>query len=72
MMTGRFVEYNWQDIQRLVYGNTGLHSNDEQKDRGEMFYCGKFNEPEHTLDTCIRVNVYDKNFNERIEEHAKS
>lgn len=70
MMAGRFREYNWRDIQRLIYADAGLMTDEEQRTRGELWYVGGFSQPEHERDTCVRVQVHDKTFSERIEEHA--
>jgi hypothetical protein len=70
MMAGKFREYNWRDIQRLIYADAGLTTEEEQRTRGQMWYCGGFAAPEHERDTCIKVNVYEKPFSVRIEEHA--
>ena len=69
-MTGKFREYNWRDIMRLIYEDAGLVTKEEQRTRGEMWYVGNFTAPEHERDTCIRLSVHDKPFSVRIEEHA--
>ena len=70
MMTGKFREYNWRDIKRLILQDAGLPTDEQQRAQGEMWFCGAFQEPEHISDTVIRVQTYDKPFNERIKEHA--
>ena len=70
MMAGKFKEYNWRDIQRLIFADVGLNAEAERRCRGEMWHVGGFVAPEHECDTCIRVQVFDKPFSERIEDHA--
>jgi hypothetical protein len=71
MMAGSFREYNWDDILRLVMADSGLKTEQEQRTRGETWIVGgSLRPPEHPKDTCIRVQVYDKPFGERITEHA--
>jgi len=70
MMAGKFREYNWRDIQRLIFEDAGLKTEVEMRTRGEMWHVGGFVSPAHERDTCIRVQVFDKPFAERIEDHA--
>ena len=70
MMKGNFREYNWRDILRLIHADAGLSTEEQQRTLGEVWYVGKFAPPEHERDTCVRVNVYDKPFGERLQEHA--
>lgn len=70
MMAGKFKEYNWRDIMRLIYADCGLATEVDQRTRGEMWYVGNFQPPEHEKDTCVRVSIHDKTFSERINEHA--
>ncbi len=70
MMSGKFREYNWNDIKRLILADAGLLTEEDQRTKGEIWYTGNFNEPGHLTDTCIGVQVYDKPFGERIKEHA--
>lgn len=69
-MKGKFREYNWRDIRRLIFADAGLDTEEKQRTLGEMWYTGGFHEPEHETNTCVRLNVYDKPFGERLEEHA--
>jgi hypothetical protein len=71
MMTGKFKEYNWRDILRLVMADAGLKSEEDQRTLGETWIIGKFTPPEHEGDTCIRVNVYEEPFETRIKKHAE-
>jgi hypothetical protein len=48
-----------------------LDSEVEQRTKGELWYTGSFNPPEHENDTIVRVQIYNKPFSERIEDHAK-
>ena len=70
MMDGRFKEYNWRDIQRLIYKDSGLNTNEQQRAYGEFWNVGGFQPPENEQGTCVRVNVYAKPFGERIKDHA--
>ena len=70
MMSGKFREYNWRDITRLIFADAGLTTDEEQRTKGEMWCVAGFQPPTHKKDTCIRVQIYDKPFSERIEEHA--
>ena len=70
MMAGKFREYNWRDIQRLIFADAGLTTEVDQRTKGEMWFIGGFQSPEHDRDTCIRVSVYDEPFSKRIEDHA--
>jgi hypothetical protein len=70
MMAGKFREYNWRDIQRLIFADAGLTTEEEQRTRGEFWHVGGFSPPEHDRDTCVRVQVHDKPFSERIKDHA--
>jgi len=70
MMAGQFKEYNWRDIQRLIYADVGLKTDEEQRTRGELWHIDGFAPPEHERDTCVRVQTYDKPYSERIEDHA--
>lgn len=72
MMSGKFREYNWRDIQRLIFADAGLTTEEEQRTHGEFWCVGGFSPPEHDRDTCVRVQVYDNPFNERIKDHAVS
>lgn len=69
-MAGKFKEYNWRDIQRLIFADAGLITEEEQRTRGTSWCVGGFVPPEFDKDTCIRVQVYDKPYSERIEDHA--
>jgi hypothetical protein len=72
MMSGNFREYNWRDILRLVMQDAGLQTEDEQRKRGQTWIIGAgFQPPTHDTDTCIRVQVYDKPFSERVKEHVE-
>lgn len=71
MMAGKFREYNWADIQTLIYLDMGLDTPEKQRTHGQMWYVGSFSPPEHEKDTCIRVNVYDKSYSDRIKDHSK-
>ena len=71
MMAGKFKEYNWEDIKRLIYNDVGLKTEPEQRMRGEMWYIGGFSEPEHARNTCVRLQVYDKPYGERLKEHVE-
>jgi len=70
MMAGRFKEYNWEDIQQLIYKDIGLDTDQDRRGFGQMWYVGGFQPPEHEKDTCVRVNRYDKTYSERLEDHA--
>lgn len=70
MMSGKFKEYNWKDIQQLIYKDSGLISEEDQRTRGQIWYKGQFTEPEHILDTCVELMIYDKPYSERIQEHS--
>ena len=70
MMTGKFVEYNWSDILRLILADAGLMTEEDQRQHAETWYVGRFEKPEHIQDTCIRIKVYDKPFSERVQQHA--
>jgi hypothetical protein len=70
MMSGKFREYNWLDIMRLLMEDAGLKTDAEQRTRGDVRIMGNIQPPSHEKDTCIRVHVYDKPFGERITEHA--
>lgn len=69
-MQGEFKEYNWRDIERLIYADAGLTEEADCRTKGELWFVGGFNPPVHERDTCVRVNVYNKTFSERIEDHA--
>jgi len=69
MMAGKFKEYNWSDIQQLIYKDSGLDTEELQRTKGEMWYVGGFASPEHVSKTCVRVELYDKSFNERMKDH---
>ena len=72
MMGGTFREYNWRDILRLVMADAGLKTDQDQRTRGETWIVGgSLQPPAHEADTCIRVQVYDKPFGQRIIEHAE-
>lgn len=62
MMTGKVKHYNWRDIMRLIYADAGLTTDVEQRTRGEVWFTGGFNTPEHERDTCVQVTVFDKPF----------
>lgn len=70
MMTGKFRQYNWRDIQRLIFIDAGLKTEEHQRAMGEMWFEGGFKPPEHELNTCVKVNVFDKDFSTRTEEHC--
>lgn len=71
MMSGSFREYNWRDILRLVMQDAGLKTEEAQRTRGETWIIGgNFTPPTNEIDSCIRVQVYDKTFSDRIREHA--
>jgi 7-keto-8-aminopelargonate synthetase-like enzyme len=69
-MSGNFREYNWSDILKLILKDAGLEDEASQRTRGQVWYVGSFAPPTHEKDTCIRVQVYDKPYSERIQEHA--
>lgn len=71
MMSGNFREYNWRDILRLVMEDAGLKTEQDRTSRGESWIYSNIQPPTHDTDTCIRVQVYDKPFGERIKEHAE-
>ena len=70
MMDGRFKEYNWRDIQRLIFKDAGLETDEQIRTHGDFRYVAGFHQPENEQETCVRVNVYDKPFGERIKDHA--
>ena len=70
MMAGKFREYNWNDIVKLIFEDVGLLDEPSQRTRGELWHVGGFNPPEQNKDTCVRVQVYDKPFDERFKDHA--
>jgi hypothetical protein len=70
MMTGKFVEYNWKDVEQLIMRDAGLVSEEDQRQRAQVWFVGEFSPPAQPQDTCVRVFVYDKPFDERFEEHA--
>jgi hypothetical protein len=70
MMAGQFREYNWEDICRLIKKDMGLKTDEEQRDRIQIWVVGGFKPPNHEKDTCIRVQAYDKPYSVRIQEHA--
>ena len=70
MMAGKFKEYNWSDIIKLIHADAGLVSESDRLSRGQVWCVGGFAPPEKQLDTCIRVQAYDKPYSERIQEHA--
>ncbi len=70
MMEGKLREYNWRDIERLIYKDVGLTNEEQRRTRGELWCVGGFSPPKHDLDTMVRVHVYDKTFSDRIREHA--
>jgi hypothetical protein len=69
-MSGNFREYNWSDILKLIMKDAGLEDEVDQRTRGQVWHVGSFSPPTHEKDTCIRVQVYDKPYSERIQEHA--
>jgi hypothetical protein len=70
MMSGSFREYNWKDILRLVMKDAGLDSEADQRSRGQAWVTGAgLTPPKCDTDTCIRINVYDKSFEQRSREH---
>lgn len=71
MMLGQFREYNWKDIQKLIYADAGLVTDEDRRTRGELWCVGGFRPPEHEHDTCIRLQTYDLPFSQRIKEHTK-
>lgn len=70
MMSGALREYNWRDIERLIFADAGLTTDEQSRTRGEFWCVGGFNHPEFELNTCVRVHVYDKPFSERIIDHS--
>ena len=72
MMEGKFREYNWNDILTLILNDAGLKGEEDQRQRGETWYVGSFDPPEHAADTCIRIKIYDKPYGVRIQEHTRS
>lgn len=70
MMSGSFREYNWRDILRLIMADAGLKTEEAQRVRGEAWIMGNLTPPPHETDTCVRVQVYDKSFSDRIRQHA--
>jgi hypothetical protein len=71
MMQGKFIEYNWDDIQRLILKDAGLETEEEQRTRGSLWVLGGLKTPEHSKDTCVRVQVYNKPYSERLREHVE-
>ena len=71
MMSGSFREYNWRDILSLVMKDAGLATEEEQRTRGETWIVGgSLKPPVHEADTCMRVQVYEKPYGERLREHV--
>lgn len=71
MMDGRMREYTWQDIMNLIYEDMGLSTDEQRRQRGGLRYVGNFEPPSHEKETCIRVTVYDLNWDERIRSHVE-
>lgn len=71
MMTGKIRHYNWNDILRLIWADAGLHSDEEARALGELWYVGKFVEPSNIRDTVIKVEVFDKPYAERLRQHVE-
>jgi len=71
MMAGKFRQYNWRDIQRLLFVNAGLTTDEEQRTRGEILLQRDFTEPKCHLDTCLHVRVYDEPYMERMKKHTE-
>ena len=70
MMEGKFREYSVKDIERLIYRDAGLESELDQRQKGEIWYCGNFEPPKNTDEVCMRVKVYALPFQERLENHV--
>lgn len=68
-MEGRFKEYNWRDIQRLLYQDCGLEG-DAVLEKGDLWYVGGFDPPNCDRDTIIRIKIYDKDHRTRLREHT--
>ena len=71
MMSGKFKHYNWNDIRKLIFKDAGLEEEIDQRTKGEMWCVNSFTPPEYDKDTIIKVEVFDKPSNERLEEHVK-
>ncbi len=72
MMAAKVHFYNLRDIQRLVFTDMGLESEEEQRTKGEFMFVGK---GQHLMegspsDNIFEVRKYDKCFRDRFEEHA--
>ncbi len=72
MMQGKMREYSWQDVLKLLYADIGLKTEEEIRQRGEVHYVGKFQEPDHLKDTSIRITSYDEVWDKRIDERNNS
>lgn len=70
MMNGKFVELNWRDVIRILKEYAGAKTEPDQRAKAEVWLVGDLTPPKHDTDTCIRIQVYDKPFSERIKEHA--
>ena len=70
MMSGRFLEYNWRDIERLIFADAGLTTEEDRRGLGDIWISSGLDIPEDQCDTCIRVKVYDKPSIERLEDHV--
>lgn len=51
--------------------DAGLKTGEDQRVRGETWIMGNLTPPKYDSDTCIRVQVYDKSFSDRIKEHVE-
>lgn len=71
MMDGRMREYTWQDIVNLIYEDMGLSTDEQRRQRGDLRYAGNFEAPKQEKETCIRVTVYDLNWDERGPRHIE-
>lgn len=67
-------EYNWYDIQDLIFKDIGLPTDHEQRQRGEIRLTGCLAELVHRLgaDTVVEAKCYDKNGDERINDQMRN
>ena len=70
-MSGKFTQYSWADIEKLIYQDMGLRAESEQRTKGEIWFVGNFSPPESPDDFILRVQVFDKTYSDRLKEHTQ-
>lgn len=69
MTKGVFKEYTLLDIYQLIYKDNGLLTKEDQRTKGQIYKCGHLvttDIPEK--DKFLEIRVYDKTFEERMED----